>query len=637
MSSSNTLFMLALGNGYQFLDYNGQIDVGSNLIIYFAGTTTPANTMTGVDGNALNPNPLPLDVYGRAPNEIFGFTGNTYDIVLTDSTNTFVRVWPDVPLINDVNIAPAFTAGQNINIDNNDIISFNIPQTVYEASQGIAPVQTQYPQSHILRYVPANLASQVIAGNCATDLSANAQTWLSSIQPGSTAILVGFVPAQGLVVRTSDFAFTGDGWLVPAANTSGSIIQFGEDSTNTVVQRVQGRLTVGDPNPANSWTQWPNLAGIAFQAMFDSMLDIGGRNLGQIILFNPTITGVSYNTFRLGEVYNANVGINFTTANTGFANENSFWGGRFGIKNGTYTPGQVYLQGINVTKAPNNNRFYSPSFENGAQVINWNAQNLYIRDARWEIGSLSPNVEATNFANVFFNFGSSSLSNHIEFGFVEPIFTGTGSARLNSRDFGASFAQNPSLLQVAGNNILWFPSGAVISVNVAGNTFLSSVVTSTFSAPNTTIQITNPILTSNPSNTWAVRVNDAGRINDIYYPITAAIGASGTQLDARQINRQFLSMARSTLQMTPIDAQTPCIVVSSAIEQDLLRTSSGGNITANVSALGNANFHKFAVAGMAPVSLLSVTGSRATSSNGALTNLLSVLVQTGLIVDNTTG
>ena len=81
-----TLSMLA-GAAAQFFDNSGNPLSGGKIYTYNAGTTTPENTFTSVNGLTSHSNPIILDSAGRVSNggQIWLTTGVGYKFIIKNS------------------------------------------------------------------------------------------------------------------------------------------------------------------------------------------------------------------------------------------------------------------------------------------------------------------------------------------------------------------------------------------------------------------------------------------------------------------------------------------------------------------------------------------------------------------------
>ncbi len=99
-----------VGNGFQFLSSttpNVPL-AGGYIYTYQAGSSTPLNTYTDVNGTIANTNPIVLGTDGRPPSEIWLTSGYSYKFVLTDSNNTTIQTLDN--LYGIIGTAPSVSA-----------------------------------------------------------------------------------------------------------------------------------------------------------------------------------------------------------------------------------------------------------------------------------------------------------------------------------------------------------------------------------------------------------------------------------------------------------------------------------------------------------------------------------------------
>jgi len=101
------------GNGQQFFDDNGVPLAGGLIYTYQAGSSTPLATYTTNGGTIANSNPIVLDASGRAPNEIWLFTGYSYKFILKNADDVLIQTLDDIyPILQNAPAsAPAIPSG----------------------------------------------------------------------------------------------------------------------------------------------------------------------------------------------------------------------------------------------------------------------------------------------------------------------------------------------------------------------------------------------------------------------------------------------------------------------------------------------------------------------------------------------
>lgn len=93
-----TLSLFA-GAGAQFFDNSGNPLTGGKIYTYAAGTTTPAETYTTVNGNVFHTNPIVLDSAGRLPagGELWLPIGVGYKFVVKTSAEVLISTYDNIP------------------------------------------------------------------------------------------------------------------------------------------------------------------------------------------------------------------------------------------------------------------------------------------------------------------------------------------------------------------------------------------------------------------------------------------------------------------------------------------------------------------------------------------------------------
>ena len=85
------------GAGWQFFDNDGNPLSGGLIYTYSAGTSTPLNTYTTINGNIANSNPIVLDSAGRTPSEVWLTVGLGYKFVIQTANGVLIRTWDNIP------------------------------------------------------------------------------------------------------------------------------------------------------------------------------------------------------------------------------------------------------------------------------------------------------------------------------------------------------------------------------------------------------------------------------------------------------------------------------------------------------------------------------------------------------------
>jgi microcystin-dependent protein len=86
-----SVLLSPVGNGIAFLSSEGIPLVGGKIYTYQAGSSTPLDTYTDVNGTIANTNPIILGTDGRTPNEIWLTYGYTYKFVIKDASDVTIQ------------------------------------------------------------------------------------------------------------------------------------------------------------------------------------------------------------------------------------------------------------------------------------------------------------------------------------------------------------------------------------------------------------------------------------------------------------------------------------------------------------------------------------------------------------------
>jgi hypothetical protein len=86
-----SVLLSPVGNGIAFLDSEGIPLVGGKIYTYQAGSSTPLDTYTDVNGTIANTNPIILGTDGRCPDEIWLTYGYSYKFVIKDASDVTIQ------------------------------------------------------------------------------------------------------------------------------------------------------------------------------------------------------------------------------------------------------------------------------------------------------------------------------------------------------------------------------------------------------------------------------------------------------------------------------------------------------------------------------------------------------------------
>ena len=141
------------------------------------------------------------------------------------------------------------------------------------------------------------------------------------------------------------------------------------------------------PNPSTGWTT--NTVGIKLTNLYSCKVWFG-RTTGfetNIHIYSDG-TGNVYNEYFMGWCENGKVNLLLSANDTGWTNENNFYGGRFSHESaeGTNVAGTRHIKIANALSGINNNMFIKPSIEGNVaeyHLENGGSYNTFIQ-ARWE-------------------------------------------------------------------------------------------------------------------------------------------------------------------------------------------------------------------------------------------------------------
>lgn len=100
-AANAAVYSLPWGPKPQFVDANGAPMSSGTLTFYAAGSTTPQNTYTDSTGVTANSNPITLNSRGEPANEIWLTGGQSYKMVLKDSSGSTVWTVDNIAGVND--------------------------------------------------------------------------------------------------------------------------------------------------------------------------------------------------------------------------------------------------------------------------------------------------------------------------------------------------------------------------------------------------------------------------------------------------------------------------------------------------------------------------------------------------------
>jgi hypothetical protein len=479
----------------------------------------------------------------------------------------------------------------------NELVKVRPPfdQTEAEVGAGVTPLNPEYPPGHsgghIFRFIPRSEHAAILGGTSTYDASEDIQRCIDSLNPGDTMTIVGFVPALGLLLKTSDIHFTGGGWLVPANNdASATVLTIGDDSDNTLVRRISGHLRIGDIT--TNYTNYTNITGLKLVRCveFNLHLDVTACAIGLDLA--PTESAVAYNDFFLGMVYNNKIGIRFNPSGTdGYTNDNTFHKGRF--SHGSALSG-VDLIGIQFntggTFPPDNNVFYAPTFEHKGRSVEFNeSQSNRIVDARYETLATS-GTAGVDFEETLLYFGADSLRNTLSMSMNTDPFVGS----TRNINHGAATRVTDYSFTIASDLTSYFYPGAICRVTTGSGTKIATVIESSFSSPNMTVTLFNDIVDGNPTAVRTARIENTGTDNIIRWDRHTSGSADYSSLRQSHL---YDVRYRSALYLHGADEFHPALSLTADTGSNhVLRALDGADVTAYLTGEGHLRVARFGLA-----------------------------------------
>ncbi len=450
------------------LDGNGDPYSGGKLYTYETGTTTPKTTWSDRDKATPNENPVVLDSRGSAmvwldtstgayrfrlydsdDNLIWteddigaesGSMGYYYpdadaaDQGITGDSNT-IKYYVDTAGSNKASIYLAHTSGDSTTtytFSTSEVIPSNITivredgaqialggsVTLSHAGPIISPKSTMFSLTDRDSFTytgPSVLSSKMFGAlhDGSTDDS-NALNDLvgASAEGASIVIDAGLSTCNSVDFDVDALHVRFVGRLKPAAD-SGYCIRVGEGTSGTVRNLTVKDLDVDSGSDYETFTTVTAVEVSNLNSSDIHFRRVEGCKTG-ILLTNASAEGVSYNRFHLDRIVDNEVNIKINPANSGWVNENSFFGGRF-----THFSGKADYSGTwhirieyNATHNPNSNYFYKPSFEgSGDQIFYCGGRSNGIIDCRMEMAGgyasdtvyFTSNAERNDFIVAFSN------------------------------------------------------------------------------------------------------------------------------------------------------------------------------------------------------------------------------------------
>jgi len=156
--------------------------------------------------------------------------------------------------------------------------------------------------------------------------------------------------------------------------------------------------------------------GVLLRNVYESYIDIRyvyGFQYG--VKLYGDVVGCVYNEIHLGTLWDNKYSLFLTAANSGWCNENHFYGGRYYWSSAQDTAGYIHIWiDYYVTNKLNNNRFYNPSLESSASTGADTAIGIYCEGIFSYF--YTPRFELDT-ANTFAEYTANATSNTIFYGY----------------------------------------------------------------------------------------------------------------------------------------------------------------------------------------------------------------------------
>lgn len=347
---------------------------GGKVYFYQAGTTTP-QAAYAADGTTPLANPLTLDANGATDFRLG--SGLVYKINLTDSVGGAVLGWP-VDLISSENAAAALQADL---ADTSDVAKGDALIGVKQPWTG-AVATTQHEMNtrvvNVFDFFSAAQKADVLAGTAASNFASAldvsdallaAIAYCKTIQNPRLVIPSGAYKTTKTIVfdlpHYSTIEVYGTIYSDVSANTA---VRLGSTTGNTNGLIVCG---AGFDVRRTTYDTTSGSIGIQVRDLVFSKINVKVViNFQNGLFVNSTSGngGVSYCQFYLGVLHDNKINLQLTASSGGYTNENIFYGGSFNHST-SFTAAYPSLATVNlqidhyVTNILNNNRFFSPSFE----------------------------------------------------------------------------------------------------------------------------------------------------------------------------------------------------------------------------------------------------------------------------------
>ena len=430
---------------------------------------------------------------------------------------------------------------------------------------------------------------------------------------GVLTIPAGTYLLNGWRVTKSQITILCNGTLKPAS-TSATAVIIGENAAGqTVLTRgLLGNLRV---DSGSTFVTYTTAIGVQVRYLVEAKLHLDIRGCKRGLDLSPDFNSggsasnafIAYNTFTFGGMWNNKEALYIDPRDADSScNECIFIGGEWTTNSGTYTPGVVHHTiTVGNGHTPNNHRFIGPSFEGEGQCVSCAGQFCYWERVREEVTTTG--TPGTDFASVYADFASTATFSEYH------ISYGIGNFDEGLINHGAGTRTNDKLFTISGDLTGYFYPGAQINVTVSGTDFYTTVVESSYSAPNTSVRVGEAVITAGPTavRTPPVKVH-ASAVPFAYKNDRSPI-PTVADVAIESHRRKKLAYLKTMLELQGMDTTYPALTLypGSSSSERALRIFDFTALKTYLDHDGNASFG----------GTLGVTGAATLSSTLAVTGL----------------
>jgi hypothetical protein len=414
----------------------------------------------------------------------------------------------------------------------------SLKRTASEVAAGITPTDYAYQPGDVRRY------GALLNGSADDSAAFKAAHDALPTVGGRFIVPGGIMLIKDVEWTASDCFIQCDGILKHASASTGYLIKIGSSSITPA--RVKGYLKFDSQTNESAFGAVVSAVRIAALIESDLTLDCDGFVYGADCL---TEGPVAYNKFHLLNMLNNRRAVYIRPGATGYCNRNDWYGGRFALASGVAFDDQwsIYIEDSGAN-TPNDNQFWSPSFEGKAGAFYNEGFSNHVHQSRLEI--TTSGTPGTDFADPYIDQQGSGFSK----------FTASYTQQMSAmtKDLGAGTRQDDHRFTLAGTDYTeyCFP-GARIYVTVSGVVYECTVYSSSFST-DTTVRVVEAFITGNPTAIRPLLIKKAsGAECEWFWSNDDIAGVSDAQTQA--INRLLLHFIRSSLMISSFDANHPAL------------------------------------------------------------------------------